>query len=131
MTEEPGPVDPVREAFESGWARAMSTPAPPSLPEGSFGAFASEVAFGTLWNRGQLSTRERRLVILTVLAMFGRDDITRMHMGSALDLGDLTPEDLNEVAVTLATYAGFPVGVAFSGLATQLASERAPGRSDG
>jgi alkylhydroperoxidase/carboxymuconolactone decarboxylase family protein YurZ len=130
MTDESGSTDPKRDAFESGWARAMAMPAPPPLPEGSFGAFASDIAFGSLWNRGQLTTRERRLVILTVLAMFGRDDITRMHMGSALDLGDLTADDLNEIAVTLATYAGFPVGVAFNGLATKLVAERGSGSAD-
>jgi 4-carboxymuconolactone decarboxylase len=124
MTDRSGDTDRTRAAFESGWARAMSTPPPPPLPAESFGAYVSDVAFANLWNRGQLTTRERRLVILTVLAMFGRDDITRMHMGSALDLGDLGPDDLNEVAVTLATYAGFPVGVAFNGLASQLVAER-------
>lgn len=116
-----------REAFERGWSRAMSFPAPPPMPEGSFGEFAGEVGFAMVWNREQLTTRERRMVILTVLAMFGRDDITQMHMGSALDLGDLTSEDLEEMAVTIATYGGFPRGVAFNALRQRLVDERSAG----
>lgn len=113
-----------REAFEAGWANAMSFPAPPPMPEGSFGEFVGEVGFAMVWNRGQLTSRERRMVILTVLAMFGRDDITRMHMGSALDLGDLTSADLEEMAVTIATYGGFPRGVAFNSLRQSMVAER-------
>ncbi|MBU3702066.1 MAG: carboxymuconolactone decarboxylase [Acidimicrobiia bacterium] len=116
-----------REAFESGWSKAMSFPPPPPMPEGSFGEFVGDVGFAMVWNRGQLTTRERRMVILTVLAMFGRDDITRMHMGSALDLGDLTSADLEEMAVTIATYGGFPRGVAFNSLRQALVGERTPG----
>lgn len=117
----------AREAFERGWARAMSFPAPPAMPEGSFGEFVGEVGFAMVWNREQLTTRERRMVILTVLAMFGRDDITQMHMGSALDLGDLTSADLEEMAVTIATYGGFPRGVAFNSLRQRLVDEREGG----
>lgn len=123
-------VDPKRAEFERGWANAMSLPAPPPMPEGSFGDFVGEVGFGMLWNRGQLSTRERRMIILTLLAMFGRDDITQMHMGSALDLGDLTSADLEEMAVTIAAYGGFPRGVAFNALRQRLVAERADARDD-
>lgn len=114
------------EAFNRGWSKAMSFPAPDSslFPEGSFGDFAGLVGFEHLWNRGTLTTRERRMIILTVLACFGRDDITQMHMGSAIDLGDLNAEDLNEMAVTIGAYAGLPRGVAFNGLAQRLIAER-------
>lgn len=119
-----------REAFERGWARAMSFPAPPALPEGSFGEFVGDVGFGMVWNREQLSPRERRILVLTVLAMFGRDDITRMHMGSALDLGHLSAEDLEDMAVTIAAYGGFPRGVAFDQLRQRLVAERSDGESE-
>lgn len=114
-----------REAFEAGWSRAMSFPAPPPMPEGSFGEFVGEVGFAMVWNRERLSPRERRILILTVLAMFGRDDITQLHMGSALDLGDLSSEDLEDMAVTIAAYAGLPKGVAFNQLRQRLVAERA------
>ena len=115
-----------KDAFERGWAKAMSGPAPAfdAFPEGSFGEFAGMVGFEQVWNRDVLTTRERRLIILTVLACFGRDDITQLHMGSALDLGDLDGDDLNEMAVTIGAYAGLPRGVAFSGLAQRLLAER-------
>ena len=113
-------------AFVRGWSKAMSLPAPdPTMfPAGSFGEFAGLVGFEQVWDRGTLTTRERRLIILTVLACFGRDDITQLHMGSALDLGDLDADDLNEMAVTIGAYAGLPRGVAFNGLAQRLVAER-------
>ena len=118
--------------FEQGWARAMSGPAPSSdsFPEGSFGQFAGMVGFEHVWNREVLTTRERRLIILTVLACFGRDDITQLHMGSALDLGDLDGDDLNEMAVTIGAYAGLPRGVAFNALAQRLLAERSRDEHD-
>lgn len=118
-------------AFEAGWSRAMSFPAPPraSFAEGSFGEFAAVVGFEDVWNRESLSTRERRLVVLTILACFGRDDITSMHMGSAIDLGDLDADDLDDMAVTIGAYAGLPRGVAFNSLARRLLAERAEGES--
>ena len=113
-----------REAFERGWSRAMSFPPPPAMPEGSFGEFVGEVGFSMVWNREVLTPRERRMVILTVLALFGRDDITQLHMGSALDLGDLSSDDLEDMAVTIAAYAGMPRGVAFNSLRQRLVAER-------
>lgn len=126
MTEESGESKDRSAAFASGWAKAMAFPAPDSsaFPPDSFGDFAAMVGFEHLWNREVLTTRERRMIILTVLACFGRDDITQMHMGSALDLGDLDAADLNEMAVTIGAYAGLPRGVAFNGLAQRLVGER-------
>lgn len=117
--------DALREDFERGWANAMSMPVPPAAPPGSFHEYMAEVAIARMWSRGQLSPRERRIVVLTALAMFGRDDLTKVHMGAALDLGQLSSEDLEEIAVTIATYGGFPCGVTFNSLRNSLVAERA------
>lgn len=116
------------DSFARGWARAMGGSAPQA--SGEFGRFAGAVAFGDVWNRDRLSDRERRLVILTVLALYGRDDITSMHLGASLRKGEFDAEDLDEIAVVLSTYAGMPVGTAFAGLSGRLQAEVAGESSD-
>lgn len=126
MTSNRSDGDARSAGFDRGWSRAMSFPAPPrdAFTPGSFGEFAAVVGFEDVWNRETLTTRERRLVVLTILACFGRDDITEMHMRSALELGDLDAADLDDMAVTIGAYAGLPRGVAFNALAQRLVSER-------
>jgi alkylhydroperoxidase/carboxymuconolactone decarboxylase family protein YurZ len=113
-----------RQRVLAGWNRSMALPEPPPGEAGSFSEFAQAVAFGELWNRGRFTVRERRLVILTVLALFGHDRVTRLHLSSALELGDLGPEDVEELLVTLATYAGMPVATAFQMVAQQVLADQ-------
>lgn len=107
----------LSEAAERGWRRAMAldTPAPQAEPA-TFGDLTTKVVFGDIWNRPGLSSRDRRLLTLAVLADAGRADIAPIHVGAALRSGDLTPEELEEVVVHLAFYAGWPRTAAFHGV---------------
>ena len=105
------------EPAERGWRRAMAldTPAPQAEP-GSFADLTTTVVFGDVWNRPGLSSRDRRLLTLAVIADAGRADIAPIHVGAALRSGDLTPDELEEVVVHLAFYAGWPRTAAFHGV---------------
>jgi 4-carboxymuconolactone decarboxylase len=103
----------LRARAATGWSRANVFPFPHGYPPGSYGDVSTSFVFGDIWNRTQLSVRERRIAKLAVLAGFARDDITRYHVRSALELGDLNPEDLDELALTLACYMGFPLASTF------------------
>jgi len=111
------------ESFARGWDRAMGTPAPEMM--GAFGEFAAAIAFGDVWNRERLTDRERRLIILTVLALWGRDDVCSLHLGASIRKGEFDKADLDEIAITLTTYAGMPVGTGFAMLAGRLQAELA------
>lgn len=62
--------------------------------------------FGEIWNRPGLAIRDRRLLSMGVLAAFGQGDLFALHAEGALKAGDLDAEQLHEIVLHLAYYAG-------------------------
>lgn len=72
--------------------------------------FAGETVkhlFGEIWSRPGLSLRDRRLVVLGATAMLGRADLVETQVRGALLNDELTHEELEEIALQLAFYAGW------------------------
>ncbi len=65
------------------------------------------VLFGDVWERQQLSKRDRSLVTVTALIALNRPDQLRFHLNKALENG-LKKEELIEVITHLAFYSGWP-----------------------
>jgi 4-carboxymuconolactone decarboxylase len=65
-----------------------------------------DVIFGELWQRELLSMRERRLICIVSAAAAGSEIAVRSHVGGALDSGDFTLEELQEVCLYFANYYG-------------------------
>ena len=131
MSEDP--YAHLTEAGERGWGEVMATDGPAPVSEaGSFMDITNKIVFGDLWHRPGLSRHDRRLVTLSVLADAGRMDIAPMHVGAALRSGDLSPEELEEMVVHLAFYAGWPRAAAFYlVVAREIAEWRAAQEGDG
>jgi 4-carboxymuconolactone decarboxylase len=66
-----------------------------------------DVLFGDVWERPELSKRDRSLVTVAVLAALYRTDQLWSHLRRALDNG-LTKDELVEAIVHLGFYAGWP-----------------------
>ncbi|HLF99133.1 MAG TPA: carboxymuconolactone decarboxylase family protein [Acidimicrobiia bacterium] len=66
--------------------------------------------FGTVWDRGDFTLRERRLLLVGLLVGLGLDDVAELQCDAALRVGDLSATDLRELVVFLAHYAGWPRG---------------------
>ncbi len=66
--------------------------------------------FADIWSRPQLSDRDRRLLLLGALAAQGHLDVTEIQVGAALRNGELTEEQLREVAIFLCHYTGWGAG---------------------
>jgi 4-carboxymuconolactone decarboxylase len=66
-------------------------------------------AWGDIWSRPGLSRAERSIVTLTVLAALQHEGELAMHVTAALRNG-LTPEQIREVLLQVAIYAGVPAG---------------------
>ena len=66
-------------------------------------------AWGDIWSRPGLTRAERSLVTLTVLAALQHEGELAMHVKAALRTG-LTPEQIQEVLLQVAIYAGVPTG---------------------
>src|SRR5580698_2330742 len=72
-----------------------------------FQDFITRYAWGELWNRPGLTRPERSMITLAMLAALGRDEELVLHLRAALRNG-LTPEQIREVLLQVAVYAGVP-----------------------
>ncbi len=72
-----------------------------------FQDFITRYAWGDVWSRPGLSRAERSLVTLAVLAALQHERELAMHVKAALRNG-LTPEQIQEVLLQVAVYAGVP-----------------------
>ena len=66
-----------------------------------------KVLFGDVWERPNLSKRDRSLIVCATLIATYRPEQLRGHLQRALHNG-VTKEELSEVITHLAFYAGWP-----------------------
>jgi len=86
----------------------------PTAAEKMIGDFAPKlvdltdrVLFGEVWERQELSKRDRSLVTVAALIALNRPEQLRFHLNKALENG-LKKEELIEVITHLAFYSGWP-----------------------
>ncbi len=72
-----------------------------------FRDFILEGVWGRVWTRPGLSHRDRSLLCLGVLAALGHHDEFRLHVRATRNTG-VTPEEIGEVLLQVAAYAGVP-----------------------
>jgi len=70
----------------------------------------NEYCWGMAWSRDALSRRDRSLMNLAMLAAMGRSHEVAAHTRGALNNG-LSPEEIAEVFLHVAVYAGVPAAV--------------------
>ena len=81
-----------------------------------FQEFITKYAWGGIWAREGLSRQTRSAVTLAVLTALGREGELELHVRAALRNG-LTPEEIAEVLLHTAVYAGIPAANAAFGVA--------------
>ena len=81
-----------------------------------------EVLFGEVWERPQLSKRDRSLIVVATLTALSRTDPLRGHVRRALDNG-VTREEIGEIITHIAFYAGWPSAVNAAGVAKEVFDE--------
>jgi 4-carboxymuconolactone decarboxylase len=86
------------------------------------GELRNTLLYGEIWERPQLSKRDRSLVTLAVLQALVRDEL-RLHVPRALDNG-LTPAEISEIILHVTFYAGWPTGVQASLTAAEAFEQR-------
>jgi 4-carboxymuconolactone decarboxylase len=79
-------------------------------PKGAmaFSDLMLESLFSEVWTRDVLSMRDRRLILLGAIGALGEKDTFAIQCKAALKNEELTPEQLREVLIMLANYAGYP-----------------------
>jgi 4-carboxymuconolactone decarboxylase len=99
-------------AYERGLAKITEVYAGDvvAMPEGSmpFYDVMMRSLFAEVWDRDVLSIRDRRLLIMGVIAALGQPDTFAIQAKAALKREELTPDELRECLVMLAPYAGYP-----------------------
>ncbi|MEU4837538.1 carboxymuconolactone decarboxylase family protein [Nocardia testacea] len=68
--------------------------------------------FGHVWQRPGLSRRDRRFITVASVAVCDAALPLASHVGSALESGDITKTEMDEVVLQLAAYSGFAKGEA-------------------
>jgi 4-carboxymuconolactone decarboxylase len=99
--------------------RAIATTTPFTEP---FQDLITRYAWGDIWSRPGLSRAERSIVTLTVLAALQHENELAMHVRAALRNG-LTPEQIQEVLLQVAVYAGVPAANRAFAVAQRVLSE--------
>jgi len=99
--------------------RAVGATTPFTEP---FQDYITRNAWGDVWSRPGLSRAERSIVTLAVLAALHHDNELAMHVKAALRNG-LQPEQISEVLLQVAVYAGVPAANRAFAVAQRVLSE--------
>ena len=82
--------------------------------DADFQRFITETAWGSVWTRPGLDRRTRHLVTLAMLAALGKEHELDLHIRATQNTG-VTADELKEVFMQVAVYAGVPAAnTAFS-----------------
>ena len=87
-----------------------------------FQRFVTRYAWGGIWTRDGLDRRTRSVVTLAVLATLRAEEELAMHVRAALRNG-LTADEVKEVLLQVAIYAGVPAANAAFAVAQRTLSE--------
>jgi len=98
----------------------------PDMP-GDYFALTADHLFGTIWNRPGLSMRDKRIMTLTVVTALGIQDLAEIQANAAVGNGELTVDELKEMAIFLTHYLGFPLGSKLDGVVSKVAKQRKKG----
>jgi 4-carboxymuconolactone decarboxylase len=91
-----------------------------------FQSLITRYAWGEIWTRDGLDRRTRSCITLAMLATLGRGEELAMHVRGAVRNG-VTPDEIKEVLLQVAVYAGAPAAnAAFAVAQRTLAEDAAP-----
>jgi 4-carboxymuconolactone decarboxylase len=99
--------------------RAAAATTPFTAP---FQDFITGYVWGGVWTRDGLDRRTRSAITLGVLAALGREQELELHVRAARRNG-LTPEEIGEVLLHTAVYAGVPAANAAYAIAQRVLDE--------
>ncbi len=99
--------------------RAVAATTPLTAP---FQDFITRYAWGEIWSRPGLSRAERSMITLTALVVLRQEEELAMHLRAALRNG-LTPDQIGEVLLHTAVYAGLPAANRAFAIARQVLAE--------
>ena len=94
--------------------------------DADFQRFITEGAWGSVWSRPGLDKRTRSLLVVALLAALGHEEELALHVRATRNTG-ATPEDIAEVLLMVAVYAGVPAANAATRIAKAVYAESGGG----
>jgi len=88
-----------------------------------FQDFLTRYAWGEVWSRPGLDRRARSMITLAALTSLRAENEIEMHVRAALRNG-VTPEEISEVLLHTAVYAGLPAANAAFAIAQRVLEEQ-------
>lgn len=82
-----------------------------------------DVVFGDIWERKELSKRDRSLMVVSALIALGKERQMVGHFNRALDNG-LTVEEIKEIITHLAFYSGWPTAMTAAAIFKEVVEKR-------
>lgn len=92
--------------------------------DADFQRFITEQAWGSIWARPDLDRRTRSMLVVAMLAALGHEDELALHIRATRNTG-ATAEDIKEVLLMVAVYAGVPAANTAFRIAKQVLAETA------
>lgn len=113
-------LEKMKEVY--GWA----------LPDmaGDYVALTVDHLFADIWSRPGLSMRDKRIMTMSVVTAFGLSDLAEIQVNAALQNGELSPDELREMALFITHYVGFPLGSTFNGVVEKAIQKASAGRDE-
>jgi len=90
--------------------------------DADFQRLITEVAWGSVWSRPGLNRKIRHLLTIAMLAALGNHEELAMHIRATGNTG-VTPEEVKEVLLQVAVYAGIPAANAAVAIAKRVYGE--------
>jgi 4-carboxymuconolactone decarboxylase len=88
-----------------------------------FQSLITRYAWGEIWSRPGLDVRTRRVLVLGTLVALGQWEELAMHVRAALATGDLSANDVKEIALQQAIYCGVPAANAAFRIVSEVIAE--------
>jgi 4-carboxymuconolactone decarboxylase len=92
--------------------------------DADFQRVITEGAWGSVWSRPGLDRRTRSMLVIALMAALGHEDELAMHIRATRNTG-ATPEDVMEVLMMVAVYAGVPAANTAIRVAKQVYEDQA------
>ena len=92
--------------------------------DADFQRFITEVAWGSVWTRPGLDRKTRHLLTIAILAALGRENELALYIRATRNTG-VTPDDVKEVLIHVAVYAGIPAANTAFAIAKKVYAELA------
>lgn len=92
--------------------------------DADFQRFITETAWGSVWTRPGLDRKTRHLLTIAILATLGKENELAMHIRATQNTG-VTPQEVKEVLLQVAVYAGVPAANSAFATAKAVYAERA------